>query len=134
MKWLPRFQVRHFFRHSIWILPSFSLPAALVTVRVTYEIDLLLALESNLDPEAVRAILGILAGALFTVVVFVCSALLIAMQLASAQLTPRIIALVFRDPATVPSPGTGPFAAARAAASRPVCQTVLSGTRRPCAG
>jgi len=100
MTWLQRFQVRHFFRHSTWIFPTFSLLAALLMVRITYALDLLLALENNLEPEALRTILGILAGSLFTVVVFVCSAILIAVQLASAQLTPRIIALVFRDPTT----------------------------------
>ena len=41
-----------------------------------------------------------MASSMFTFIVFVCSALLIAVQLASAQLTPRIIALVFRDPVT----------------------------------
>src|SRR5262249_44341125 len=38
--------------------------------------------------------------ALLTSVVFVCSALLIAVQLVSAQLTPRVITIVFRDPVT----------------------------------
>jgi uncharacterized membrane protein len=37
---------------------------------------------------------------MFTFIVFVSSALLIAVQLASAQLSPRIIAIVFRDPIT----------------------------------
>ena len=37
---------------------------------------------------------------MFTFIVFVCSALLVAVQLASAQLTPRIIGIVFRDPVT----------------------------------
>jgi uncharacterized membrane protein len=41
-----------------------------------------------------------MASALFTSIVFVCTALLVAVQLASAALTPRIIALVFRDPIT----------------------------------
>ncbi len=41
-----------------------------------------------------------MASSMFTFIVFVCSALLIAVQLASAQLTPRIIAIVFRDPVT----------------------------------
>ena len=41
-----------------------------------------------------------LASSMFTLIVFVASALLVAVQLASAQLTPRIIALVFRDPFT----------------------------------
>jgi uncharacterized membrane protein len=43
-------------------------------------------------------VLGTMASALFTGIVFVCSALLVAVQLASAALTPRIIAFVFRDP------------------------------------
>ena len=37
---------------------------------------------------------------MFTFIVFVCSALLVSVQLASAQLTPRIIGIVFRDPVT----------------------------------
>ena len=37
---------------------------------------------------------------MFTFIVFVSSALLVAVQLASSQLTPRIIAIVFRDPVT----------------------------------
>ena len=42
--------------------------------------------------------LGTMASALFTAIVFVCSALLVAVQLASAALTPRIIAFIFQDP------------------------------------
>ena len=41
-----------------------------------------------------------MASSMFTFIVFVCSALLIAVQLASTQLTPRIIGFVFRDPVT----------------------------------
>jgi uncharacterized membrane protein len=39
-----------------------------------------------------------MASAMFTLVVFVSSAVLVAVQLASSQLTPRIIAFVFKDP------------------------------------
>src|SRR5262249_19807468 len=49
---------------------------------------------------AALALLGTMASAMFTAIVFVCSALLVAVQLASAQLTPRVIAIVFRDPVT----------------------------------
>jgi uncharacterized membrane protein len=59
-----------------------------------------MGLEASLNPEAMRTLLGTLAASMFTFVVFVCSALLIAVQLASAQLTPRIIAFVFRDSVT----------------------------------
>jgi uncharacterized membrane protein len=41
-----------------------------------------------------------MAAAMFTFIVFVSSALLVSVQLASSQLTPRIIAIVFRDPVT----------------------------------
>src|SRR5262245_65163449 len=37
---------------------------------------------------------------MFTFVVFVCSSLLLVVQLASAQLTPRVIGTMFRDPVT----------------------------------
>jgi uncharacterized membrane protein len=41
-----------------------------------------------------------MASAMFTFIVFVSSALLVAVQLASGLLTPRIIAIVFKDPVT----------------------------------
>lgn len=100
MTWLQRYRFRHFVTSSIWVLPSLSMPAALIAVRLLYALDQAFDLRSSVDPDAMRTLLGTLAGAMFTFVVFVCSALLIAVQLASAQLTPRIIAFVFRDPVT----------------------------------
>jgi uncharacterized membrane protein len=41
-----------------------------------------------------------MASSMFTFIVFVSSALLVSVQLASSQLTPRIIAIVFKDPLT----------------------------------
>ena len=49
-------------------------------------------------PEGARAILGMLAGSMLTFIVFVLSATLIVVQLASGQLTPRIITLVLTTP------------------------------------
>src|SRR5262249_19429292 len=59
-----------------------------------------LAWESPVDVDTARAVLGTMAASLFTAIVFICSALLVAVQLASAALSPRIIAIVFRDPVT----------------------------------
>ena len=56
--------------------------------------------QSSLHPDTMRAVLGALAGAMFTFIVFVCSSLLLVVQLASAQLTPRIIGVLFRDTIT----------------------------------
>src|SRR5262249_39163775 len=55
---------------------------------------------SPVDPGTASAVLATMASSLFTSIVFICTALLVAVQLASAALTPRIIALVFRDPVT----------------------------------
>ncbi len=100
MKWLPAYRLRQFLRHSIWVLPALGMLAALVCIRVLILIDQQVQWESRFDPESARALLSTLASAVFTLVVFVSSALLLAVQLASSQLTPRIIAIVFKDPVT----------------------------------
>jgi uncharacterized membrane protein len=98
MTWLLRYRVRHYVGNSIWILPVLGMVAALAAVRLLHWIDQDRGWEAkNIDTDTARAVLGTMASAMFTFVIFVASALLIAVQLASAQLTPRIIALVFRD-------------------------------------
>jgi len=52
----------------------------------------------NYSPEGAMGILGAFTASMLTLIVFVLSSLLIVVQLASAQMTPRIIALVFRNP------------------------------------
>ncbi len=98
MTWLQRYQIRHYLRNSIWILPTLGMLTALVAAPVLNRIEIAMGWESSVAPDTVRAVLGTLAPSMFTFIVFVCSALLVAVQLASAQLTPRIIAIVFRDP------------------------------------
>src|SRR3954470_18956359 len=100
MTWLQRYRVRHYVANSIWVLPVLSTLAAVGAVRLLHWIEQELGWVSPVHPDTARAVLGTMASALFTSIVFVCSALLVAVQLASAQLTPRIIAIVFRDPVT----------------------------------
>jgi uncharacterized membrane protein len=100
MTWLQRYRVRYYITNSIWILPLASMIAALVIVPLLHGIEESLDWVSDMSPETDRTVLGTMASAMFTFIVFVSSALLVAVQLASAQLTPRIIALVFRDPGT----------------------------------
>src|SRR5688500_17381415 len=71
--------------------------AGLIAARVLARIDGALGWTSLLQAEVFRTMLMSLASVAFTLVVFVCSALLIALQLASAQLTPRIIGFIFAD-------------------------------------
>jgi uncharacterized membrane protein len=100
MTWLQRYRFRHFITNSIWVFPSFGILVALIAAPLLHKLDEAMAWESTANPETVRLVLGTLAGSMFTFIVFVSSALLISVQLASSQLTPRIIAIVFRDPVT----------------------------------
>jgi uncharacterized membrane protein len=97
MSWLLRYRIRHYVSNSIWIFPVLSMVAAVEAVRFFHWIEETLAWKSALDPDTARAVLGTMAAAMFTFIVFVSSSLLVVLQLASAQLTPRIIAVIFRD-------------------------------------
>lgn len=98
MTWLQRYRLRHYFQNSVWIMPALGIPAAIGCFRVLHWLEKAMNWQSTIHPDTARAVLGTLASSMFTFIVFVSSALLVAVQLASAQLTPRIIALVFRDP------------------------------------
>jgi uncharacterized membrane protein len=73
---------------------------ALAAIRISYWLDLHYDWELKVQPDTAKVVLSTLAASMFTFVVFVSSALLIAVQLASAQLSPRMIALVFRSSVT----------------------------------
>src|SRR5437773_2507098 len=100
MTWLQRYRIRHYITNSIWIWPLLSMVAAIGVVRFLHWIDESMGWESSFHPDTARAVLGTMAASMFTFIVFVSSALLVSVQLASSQLTPRIIAIVFRDPVT----------------------------------
>lgn len=100
MTWLQRYRLRRWFHDSIWILPTVGIVAGLVAARLLHALELGLAWEWNFNPDTARAVLGTMAASMFTFIVFVSSALLVAVQLASAQLSPRIIGIVFGDRVT----------------------------------
>src|SRR4051812_49256924 len=97
MTWIKRHRLRRYVRDSLWVGPCAGIFAALLTARITHRVDVYLGWKSDFDPAAAQSVLVTLASSMFTFVVFVSSSLLIALQLASASLTPRIIGLVFRD-------------------------------------
>jgi uncharacterized membrane protein len=63
-------------------------------------VEVMAGWEPSTFADTAQTVLGTMASAMFTFIVFVSSALLVAVQLASSQLTPRIIAIVYRDPVT----------------------------------
>jgi uncharacterized membrane protein len=97
MTWLQRYRLGHYVRNAIWVWPAVTMAAALIAVRLLHWLEVEMGWEARVSPETARTVLGALAGAMFTFIVFVCSSLLLVVQLASAQLTPRVIGTMFRD-------------------------------------
>jgi uncharacterized membrane protein len=100
MTWLQRYNLRNYVRNSIWILPVSGMVAGLVTVICLHWIEQRAGWKSGVDPAAALALFGTLAGSMLTFIIFLSSSLLLVVQLASAQLSPRIIGVVFRDRVT----------------------------------
>lgn len=100
MTWLQRYRLHHYVANSIWIMPAAGAAVALVVVRLLHGLETALGWEAGISPDTARLVVGTMASSMFTFVVFVSSAMLVVVQLASAQLTPRIIGIVFRDPVT----------------------------------
>lgn len=96
MNWLARYRFKEFFRSSYWFFPLLGVVLALIVAPISRYID-----EKNdwaffnYNVEGARAILGVLSGAMLTFTLFLFTMLLLAVQIASAQLTPRVIAGVF---------------------------------------
>ena len=98
MTWLQRHQLKRTLRWSLWVLPVLAIGLVFVVAPFLRWLDRTTGFSwFNFTPDGARSILGAFTSSMLTFVVFVVSSLLIVVQLASAQLTPRIIALVFAD-------------------------------------
>ncbi len=99
MTWEQRYRLRHNARTSLVLWAVVSLIAAAICAPVVRWIDLETGLKVfGYSPDGARAILSMHAGSMLTFIVFVLSTTLIVVQLASGQLTPRVIALVLAKP------------------------------------
>ncbi len=97
MSWLDRYRLKLYVRQSIWIFPALSIVLGLLAVILLHRVERTMGWELTVSQETARTVMGTIAAAMFTLVVVGSSAVLLVVQLASAQLTPRIIALVYRD-------------------------------------
>src|SRR5687767_5047576 len=99
MTWEQSYRLAQAARTSLVLWAGLALVAALVCAPAVRWIDRETGwVIFRFTPDGARAVLGALAGSMLTFIVFVLSATLIVVQLASGQLTPRIIALVFTRP------------------------------------
>jgi uncharacterized membrane protein len=98
MNWLTRHKISLYTRNSFWLYPTACIVAGLVSVALLTRVEHAMGWEADISPENARGIMGLVAGSLFSLIVLMTSAILLAVQLASAQLTPRIITIIYRDP------------------------------------
>ena len=97
MSWLKKYRARLYLRNSIWIFAAVGIVTGLLAVTLVSRFELSLGFTPSISRETARAIIGTVAASMFSLIVMVNSAVLLAVQLASAQLTPRIIAFVYRS-------------------------------------
>jgi uncharacterized membrane protein len=95
--WLQRYRIRQFLRDSVWLPPVLAMVLVMLTQPLVTRLDPILGVKAIVGVESARAVLAALASSMLTFIVFVFSILLVTVQLASAQLTPRIIATFFRS-------------------------------------
>jgi uncharacterized membrane protein len=98
MSWLQRYRVRHFLHYSFWLVPLVWMLAAIIALPVVRWLDIETGWRLfNYSEEGARQILNGLSSSMLTFMVFAVSALLLALQLASSALSPRIIAGAFAN-------------------------------------
>lgn len=106
MRWDMRRRLRRYIRNALWVEPLAGLMLGVVTTQIVGDLERSGTLARfHGDAAGFGTVLSSLNSALLTSAVFVFSMLLLVVQLASAQLTPRIIARAFREPVTKVSLG-----------------------------
>src|SRR5215510_1506528 len=97
MNWVRRYRTRLYLRNSLWIFPAVGIVSGWLAVAFLARFERSQGWELQIGKDNAMAVTAAVSGSMFNMVVVVCSALLLAIQLASAQLTPRIIVLTYRN-------------------------------------
>lgn len=87
---------------SIWFIPFIAIPLELIAVRIVHDLDARLTWTLlGLDASGAKAMYEAIVTANLSFLVFTFGSLLVAVQVASAQLTPRIIATTLLSDRTI---------------------------------
>ena len=96
MTWNRRYQVKSYLRSSLSIIPLVALPLEQVAAALAYTLDARLAWKGlGLGVTGALALFNAIITFTLSFIVFTFGSLLIAIQVASGQYTPRIIATTF---------------------------------------
>jgi uncharacterized membrane protein len=95
MYWKQSYYFRDYLRSSLWIVPFIAIPFELVATRLLHRLDGWLGWAFlNVGASGAQAMFNAIVTATLSFIVFTFGSLLVALQVASGQLTPRIIATV----------------------------------------
>lgn len=98
LTWVRRHDLRAFLQSSFWPVPVVAMLAAVTVFPAVRAFDETMRWTLfAFTPDGARALVAALAASMLTFIVFVFSILLVVLQVASANLTPRIIAAIFQD-------------------------------------
>lgn len=94
MEWSRAYALRSYLRSSLWVVPVFAYIVSIAAIRLLGALDDWIGWdwEWRLEVSIVQIILQGLVASTVSFIVFAFSSLLVAIQVSSAQLTPRIIA------------------------------------------
>src|SRR5689334_9506668 len=93
LRWNQRYLLKSYLRSSLWVVPLISIPLALISARILHRLDMRLEWDLlGFEMAGAKSLLEAFVSATLAFVVFTFGSLLVAIQIASAQLTPRIIA------------------------------------------
>ena len=93
MRWNQLYGIRNYLKSSLWVVPFIAIPLALVAARSLHRLDTLLGWTLlGFGAAGAKTLLDAFVTATLSFVVFTFGSLLVAIQVASAQMTPRIIA------------------------------------------
>jgi len=95
---IRRYWLRGLSGSSLWVAPLVCMVAAIVTHRVLWWLDDRTRWAwLNFSPDGARAAVGAITSSLLTFMVFTFSILLLVVQIAGAQLSPRIVMFALPD-------------------------------------
>jgi uncharacterized membrane protein len=93
MNWNRLYGLKSYLKSSLWVVPFIAIPLALVVIRLLHRLDAWLGWRLlEFTARGAQVLLEAFVTATLSFVVFTFGSLLIAIQVASAQMTPRIIA------------------------------------------
>lgn len=93
MNWNRLFGVRSYIKASLWVVPFVAIPLELIATRLVHGLDAWCGWSlMDYSVSGSQALLQTIVTATLSFVVFTFGSLLVAIQVASSQMTPRIIA------------------------------------------